>query len=103
MNRLTTCALAALLLLGGVTVAQAQSGDKADTKYAKAKGPYAYGGLAIAKTNYGGSADPNIGFAFGGGYRFLDWLAADADFYWAGRDQGAFKTRQFGVTFNAKA
>lgn len=102
MRSIITSAVAALLVLLPVVGAQAE--DKAaGTKYEAAKGLYVYGGFAVAKTNFSGSLDPNLGFNAGAGYRFLPWLGADADLYWGGRDQGNFKTRQFGLTFNAKA
>lgn len=105
MRSIITGALAVLLLLTPLAAAQAQSSstEKAKgTKYEAAKGPYVYGGLAVAKTNYGGGK-ANVGFNFGGGYRFLHWLGADADFYWGGREQNnGAKTRQFGITFNGK-
>jgi opacity protein-like surface antigen len=105
MKYFITCTVAAMLCLGSVSAVQAQEDVKSENRYSKAKGFYGYGGLAIVKTNFSSvvNLDPNIGFAFGGGYRISEWLAADTDFYWAGRDQGAgVKTRQFGITLNAK-
>ena len=106
MRLILTGAMTALLLALPLASAQAESTeDKAKgTKYEAAKGLYAQGAFTIAKTNFsgGGNLDPNLGFAFAGGYRFLSWVGADAEFYWAGRDQGGGKTRQFGLTFNGK-
>ena len=105
MRSIITGALAALLVLLPLARAQAEEGKNkaAGTKYEAAKGLYVQGGFAVAKTNFrGNTLDPNLGFDAAVGYRFLPWLGADADLYWAGRDQGGGKTRQFGLTFNGK-
>lgn len=103
MRSIIMGAVVALLIALPVAGAQAQSKNKAaGTKYEAAKGLYAYGGLAVAKTNSPLVGDANIGFNIGAGYRFLPWLGADADLYWGGRDQGPLKTRQWGLTFNGK-
>jgi len=103
MKSLITCAVAALLFLAPAAAVQAQEGGKKDdNKYAQNKGPYAYGGLAISKTNVDG-LDAQVGFALGGGYRFIDWLAADVDIYSAWREQNGVDSRVFGFTMNAKA
>ncbi len=102
MRSIIMGAVVALLIALPLAGAQAQDKNKAaGTKYEAAKGLYAYGGLAVAKTNFGGG-DANVGFNIGGGYRFIHWLGADVDLYWGGRDQGPFKSRQWGLTFNGK-
>jgi opacity protein-like surface antigen len=101
MKRSITCALAALLLIGGVGAAQAESGSKADNKYATAKGPYAQLGFAIVKTNFD-ALDARLGFAIDGGYRFNDWLGADIDFVFAAREQNGIKGRNVAFTINGK-
>lgn len=105
MRSMITCAVAALMVVLPLASAQAADGGKdkaAGTKYEAAKGPYAQVGFAVVKTNTG-AGDANLGFDLTGGYRFLHWLGADVDFYWAGREQsGGAKTRQFGLTFNGK-
>lgn len=106
MRRIMTGALTALLVALPLAGAQAAEGENKakGTKYEAAKGIYAQGGFVVAKTNYNVSQlDSNLGFVFAGGYRITEWVAADAEFYWAGREQdGGAKTRQFGVTFNGK-
>jgi len=105
MKKSIAFAALALLFVMSVSAASAQEGSRSENRYSENRGFYTYVGLAIAKTNYSTlGLDPNVGFAFGGGYRFMDWMAADVDFYWAGRDQGTLlgKTRQFGITANAK-
>ncbi len=102
---LTTCASIALLILAAAGIAQAESkkGAEEPNRYSENKGFYAYGSLAIIKTNYDVSGiDPNIGFGLGAGYRFMDWLAADVDMSWGGRDQGPVDSRYFGFTMNGK-
>lgn len=102
MRLILTGAFMALLVLWPLVGAQAAEDKAKGTKYEAVKGPYAYTGFTVAKTNFGGG-DPNIGFALGGGYRFMSWIGADVDFYWAGREQpNGAKTRQFGLTFNGK-
>jgi opacity protein-like surface antigen len=103
MRSIITSAIVALMVLLPLAGAQAQSKNKAaGTKYEAAKGLYMQGGLAVVKTN-SGFGDANIGFDIGAGYRFLHWLAADADLYWGAREQpGGAKTRQFGLTINGK-
>ena len=106
MRTIVMSAIAALLVLMPLASAQAQGKSKnkaAGTKYEAAKGLYAQGGFTIAKTNFeNNNLDPRLGFAFAGGYRFLHWLGADGELYWAGRDQAGGKTRGFGLTFNGK-
>jgi hypothetical protein len=112
MKSITMFAAAALLVFATVGAVQAEDkkvvdkvGGKDDNRYAQNKGVYLYGGLAIMKTNANASAieDPNVGIAFGGGYRFIDWLAADIDIAWAGREQSnGNKTRNFSFTMNGK-
>lgn len=104
MRSIIIGAVAALLVLFPLVGAQAQEGGKnkaAGTKYESAKGLYVQGGFVVSKTNTGGG-DANLGFDITGGYRFLPWLGADADFYWAGRDQGAVSSRIWAITFNGK-
>jgi len=105
MRSIITGALAALLVLLPLAGAQAEEGKSkaAGTKYEAAKGIYLQGGWVVSKTNFNAGLDPNMGFDITGGYRFLPWLGADADFYWAGRDQGGgLKTRVWAITFNGK-
>ncbi len=105
MRSIITSAIVALLVLMPLASAQAQEkkNKAAGTKYEAAKGLYAQGGLAVVRTNYGGSDSANIGFNAAVGYRFIHWLGADADLYWGGREQDdGRKTRQFGITFNGK-
>lgn len=102
MKRTITCALGVLLLLGSAAPVLAKSSTAKDSKYADAKGPYANLGLAISKTNFS-AADAQVGFAIAGGYRFIDWLAADVEMYSAWREQSGVTTRVFGFTMNAKA
>jgi len=105
MRSIITTAVAALLVILPLVGAQAAEKENkaAGTKYEAAKGLYVQGGFSVAKTNFrNNNLDPNLGFVAAGGYRFLPWLGADAEFYWAGRDQGTFKTRQFAITFNGK-
>jgi len=103
MRRILMGAAVLLMLvpLAGAQAASDAQNKAKGTKYEEAKGVYAYTGFAVAKTNFGGG-DANLGFALGGGYRITEWIGADVDFYWAGRDQGPVKSRQFGLTFNGK-
>lgn len=104
MRSIVTTALAALLLLLPLdgALAAGGGGQAAGTKYEAAKGFYLQGGFAVVKTNLG-AGKASLGVDVAGGYRFLPWLGADADVYFAARDLGGGqKPRQFGVTFNGK-
>ena len=74
-------------------------------------GPYAQFGVSIGEINFdvrGIDNDVAGGFTLGGGYRFLPWLAADANFtYLAGEANargrsGDFDVEAWGFTFGPK-
>ena len=107
MRLILTGAMMALLVILPLASAQAEDAGKskaAGSKYEAAKGPFVQGSFAILKTNNNsfGFGKPNLGFGIAGGYRFNEWVSADGEFVWGGRSQGGGKTRQFGVTLNAK-
>lgn len=57
--------------------------------YADSAGFYADFGLGLGWNNLAGPLQPvdngtMVGFAFGGGYRFNGWIAAEVEIYWLG-------------------
>jgi len=77
-----------LLLVFLASTSLGASAARAQT-YADATGFYADFGVGLGWNNLAGplSAVDNgtmVGFAFGGGYRFNAWAAAEVEFYWVG-------------------
>jgi hypothetical protein len=111
--RLVYAGLMAALFLVTVApiAARAQAFDGSKTRGYDYTGPYGQFGVAIGQINFDDSDienDVSGGFTLGGGYRFLPWLAADANFTFLAGDVeidgfgGDFDGQAYGFTFGPK-
>lgn len=111
--RLVYAGLMAALFLVTVApiAARAQTFDESKTRGYEYTGPYGQFGVAIGQINFDdGDIENDVsgGFTLGGGYRFLPWLAADANFTFLAGDVeidgfgGDFDGQAFGFTFGPK-
>lgn len=109
----TSAGLMAALLFLAADPSAAQSGafNKSKIRGYDYTGPYGQFGVAIGQINFDDSDlenDVSGGFTLGGGYRFLPWLAADANFTYLAGDididgvGGDFDGEAFGFTFGPK-
>lgn len=113
-NLLFACAglaSALLFLAAGPIAAQSGAFNEAKTRGYDYTGPYAQFGVAIGQINFDNDNlenDVSGGFTLGGGYRFLPWLAADANFTFLAGDVdvdgfgGDFDGQAYGFTFGPK-
>jgi hypothetical protein len=88
-TRLSSVALivALGLIVAQTGVAQTQTTQKKPVRGYEYEGPYAQFGVAIGQIDFdGGNVDNNAsgGFTMTGGYRFLPWISAEANFTYLG-------------------
>ena len=102
---------AMLFLVAGPITAQSNLFNESKIRGYDYVGPYGQFGVAIGQINFDNSNienDVSGGFTLGGGYRFLPWLAADANFTFLAGDverdgsSGDFDGEAFGFTFGPK-
>lgn len=103
--------VALLFLAAGPSAAQSDVFNESKTRGYDYTGPYGQFGVAIGQINFDDSDienDVSGGFTLGGGYRFLPWLAADANFTFLAGDveidgiSNDFDGQAYGFTFGPK-
>lgn len=100
-----------LVLAAGPSAAQSEVFNESKISGYDYTGPYGQFGVSIGQINFDDSNVENDvagGFTFGGGYRFLPWLAADGNFTFLAGDVeidgfgGDFDGQAWGFTFGPK-
>ena len=103
VNRIQMAVVAVLVSMFVAVAASAQVvGRDAPRGYDEYKGPYAQFGIAVGRVDYDDlgtfDVDSNAsgGFTLAGGYRFLPWLSAEANFTYLGGGDVEVRNRNVG-------